>query len=414
MSDQILAKYRQYLNPNYADFLQRLSLDATVIEARGALIRDHRGREFVDFIAGYGIFNLGHNPQRVIAALRKELDSQPLWNRPFLNALLADLASKLADLAPGDLSQVFICSTGAEAVESAIKLARLATRRSEIIGTEGAFHGFTLGALSVSGIPSQSRPFRPLLPGIRHVPFGDADALSEVISSDTAAVLLEPIQAEIGAISPPDGYLGAAREICDRSGALLIVDEVRTGMGRTGKLFAIDHERIVPDILILGKSLASGIVPIGALVARAELWGRFGLSFAMSASSFAGNRLACAAAVAALGILEEEGVVDRAQLAAVSLSEGLTDIVSRYDDLIDGLTGRGLLIGIHCHSGSIADEVVRRSIREGLLTATAFCNSRCILVEPPLIIGSVELDRGLNAFEKALSGTAAKSILTQF
>jgi putrescine aminotransferase len=180
-----------------------------------------------------------------------------------------------------------------EAVESALKLSRLATRRIEIVAAKNSFHGFTLGALSISGVPSQSRPFQPLLPGVKHVPFVDSKALDSFVTENTAAVVLEPCQAEVGAENPPLGYLKKAREICDRYGALLIIDEVRTGMGRTGPLFAIENANIVPDILVLGKSLGGGIVPIGAVIARPHTWRRFGLSFSMSASSFAGNRLAC-------------------------------------------------------------------------------------------------------------------------
>lgn len=400
--EQLLTAYREYINPNYAAFLQRLGLDGTVEEAKGARIVDDRGRKFIDFVAGYGIFNLGHNPPSIIAALRSELDALPLWNRPFLNAPLAELAARLVELAPGDLQRVFVCSTGAEAIESAIKLARLAARRTEIVAAEGAFHGFTLGALSVSGIPGQSRPYRPLLPGIRHVPFGDADALADAVSNETAAVLLEPVQAEVGAVTPPQGYLTRARDICDQHGALLVIDEVRTGMGRTGPLFAVQHEGVTPDILVLGKSLGGGIVPIGAIVARPQVWGRFGLSFAMTASSFAGNRLACVSALAALAMLEEERVLDAGQRSAGALWAGLTQLAATFPNLIDRLTGKGMLVGLQLHDHRVADAVVNRAISKGLLIATAFCNSRCILVEPPLIIGQTDLSRGLKAVGEAL------------
>lgn len=400
--DRLLAAYRAHLNPNNAEFLQRVGLDCTVREARGALVRDDRGREFVDFLAGYGVFNLGHNPPRVVEALRDDLEKLPLWNRPFLSEPLAALATRLAGFAPGDLDRVFVCSTGAEAVESAIKLARLATRRSGIVAAEGAFHGFTLGALSASGIPGQSRPFRPLLPGISHVPFGDADALAGAVSGDTAAVILEAFQAEIGAATPPEGYLSAAREICDRFGALLLVDEVRTGVGRTGPMFAVEHEDVVPDVLMLGKSLSGGIVPIGAIVARSEVWGRFGLSFSMSASSYAGNRLSCVAALGALDVLEAENVLDAGRVAARRLWNGLAQLVTDYPGTLTDLTGKGMLVGVHLPNNRLANDVVVRGVANGVLLGTAFCNGRCILVEPPLVIGPDELDRGLNAMREAL------------
>lgn len=405
--DHVLETYREYLNPNNAAFLERVGLDSTVKEARDALIRDDRGREFVDFVAGYGVFNLGHNPSRILDAIRGELDRLPLWNRPFLSEPLARLAARLAALAPGDLNRVFLCSTGAEAVESAIKLARLATRRAEIVAAEGAFHGYTLGALSVSGIPGQSRPFKPLLPGVRHVPFGDAEALAAAVSGDTAAVLLEPFQAEIGAATPPQGYLSAAREICDREGALLLIDEVRTGIGRTGPLFAVEHESVVPDVLVVGKSLGGGIVPIGAMVARATIWGRFGLSFSMSASSFAGNRLACVSALAALDVLEENNVLEAGRAAAQILWAGLEELATDYPQLVNRLTGKGMLVGMHLQNNRMVDDVVSKAIAGGLLIGAAFCNGRCILIEPPLIIGPAELRRGLEALRNALDEVAS-------
>ncbi|MGD8414133.1 MAG: aminotransferase class III-fold pyridoxal phosphate-dependent enzyme [Candidatus Latescibacterota bacterium] len=405
-SERPIDAYRDHLNPNNADFLERVGLDKTVAEAKGAVIRDVTGREFVDFLAGYGVFNLGHNPARITEALRDELGRLPLWNRPFVSEPLARLASRLARLAPGDLNRVFMCSTGAEAIESSIKLARLATRRPGIVAAQGAFHGFTLGALSASGIPGQSRPFKPLLPGITHVPFGDVDALAGAVSDDTAAVLLEPFQAEIGAATPPEGYLTAAREVCDRTGTLLMIDEVRTGMGRTGPMFAVEHEGVVPDVLMLGKSLAGGIVPIGAMVARDEIWGRFGLSFSMSASSFAGNRLACVAALAALDVVEKEGVLEAGRSAGERLWRGLEELVADFPGVLTDLTGKGMLVGVHLPNTRVANDVVTEAVARDLLLGTAFCNGRCILIEPPLVITPAELDRGLTTMRGVLEAIA--------
>ena len=406
-NERLLAAYEEYLNPNNAAFLKRLGLDSTVESASGAVIRDSRGREFVDLIAGYGVFNLGHNPERITRALRESLDGQPLWNRPFLSEPLATLAEKVVKTTPGDLSRVFFCSSGAEAVDSAIKLARLGGRRSEIVTVQGGFYGFTMGALSASGIPGQSRPFAPLVPGITHVSYGDVDALAAAVSEDTAAVLLEAVQAEVGAIDPPAGYLKAAREICDQSGALLMIDEVRTGMGRTGPAFAIEDEGIIPDVLMIGKSLAGGIVPVGAVVARAETWGRFGMSFAMSASSFAGNRLACVAANAAIDTMREEDVLASGRTAATALWKGLTELAAQHPDLITRLTGRGMLIGMHMANKRLADETVQHCVANDALVATAFCNGSCILFEPPLVITPELVQRGLDALARALDEVKA-------
>ena len=373
----------------------------TVEDAVGATIRDSQGRNYIDFVAGYGIFNFGHNPPAIVAALQRELSARPLWNRPFLNAPLAKLAERLAGLAPGDLEKVFVCSTGAEAVDSAIKLARLATRRPEIVAASGAFHGYTLGALSLAGIPSQRKPFEPLLPHVRHVRYGNLQELECAVTKETAAVVLEPIQAEIGAESPPPGYLAGAGEICDAAGALLVIDEVRTGMGRTGRLFAIEHEGIIPDILVLGKSLGGGLVPIGAIVARGSLWSRFGLSFAMSASSFAGNRLACVAALAALDLAVGDGLLERARDTADVIASKLEALPRQFPSLIERVSGSGLLLGVHLASPKQASEVIRHAIGNGLLVAAAFCNSRCLLLEPPLTLAMDQADRGLEVLAMA-------------
>ena len=401
MTGPLLGAYRNHISPNYADFLERLDLATTVTEARGAVVCDSRGRSFIDFVAGYGVFNFGHNPPEVLRALRDELDAAPLWNRPFLSEPLANLTEQLAVLTGGALDRVFVCSTGAEALDSAIKLARLTTRRTQIIAAEGAFHGFTLGALSLCGIPVHSRPYAPLLPDVTHVAYGDAAALAAAVSDRTAAVVLEPVQAEVGGEAPPEGYLREARAICSDAGALLVVDEVRTGMGRTGPLFAINDDGVAPDVLVIGKSLAAGIVPIGAILARGGLWARFGLTFSMSASSFAGNRLACVAAGATLRLIEATDPLTHGRAMGLALRAGLEELHHRFPDIVQRISGRGLLLGLHLATPALASAVVRTAIQKGLLVATAFCNSRCVLLEPPLIIDRNHVHRALEILETA-------------
>ena len=396
-----LELYRAHLSTNYAELLARIGLAVTAPDAHEATVRDSRGRSYIDLVAGYGVFNFGHNPRAVLDALSEDLRGAPARGGPFLNAPLAELAERLAALTGGALSRAFVCSTGAEAVESALKLARLSMRRREIVAAHGAFHGFTLGALSVSGIPAQTRLYEPLLPGIRRVPFGDADALAAAVSSETAAVMLEPIQAEVGAETPPNGYLATARAICDASGALLIIDEVRTGMGRTGPLFAIESEGLLPDILVAGKSLAAGIVPIGVMLAHPRLWGRFGQTFSMSASSFAGNRLAAVAALSTLSLIETSGVLEQARAPSEALWEGAEQLRRSHPHLVSRITGRGLLVGLHFTTGKTASHVVRESIRNGVLAATAFCNPRCLLLEPPLVIRADEVRRAVRVMDAA-------------
>lgn len=392
--DQVLEAYGRHLGSRYADFLERTGLAVTVDEATGSVIRDTEGREYIDFVAGYGLFNFGHNPPQVVAALQEELSGSPLWNRPFLNERFAEVTDRLASLTPQGLDRILLTNTGAEAVESAIKLARLATGRKGIVAAVGGFHGFTLGALSVSGIPSQSRVFRPLLPGVKHVPFGDASAVDDALGEDTAAVILEPVQAEIGAIDPPEGYLSDVRDICDRYGALLIVDEIRTGMGRTGPLLAVEERDVVPDVVLMGKALGAGIAPIGALVGPSRLWTKVGLSFAMTASSFSGNRLSCTAALATLDLLEESSSLQRGKENATILAKALEEISRSMPEAVTKTSGRGLLLGLHLRTPDVASRVVQRCIASGLLTATAFCEPRCVLLEPPLTMAQDLTRRG--------------------
>jgi putrescine aminotransferase len=236
---------------------------------------------------------------------------------------------------------------------------------------------------------------------VEYVPFGDLSALEKTVTPEVAALLLEPIQAEVGGETPPPGYLQSAREICDRTGALLIVDEVRTAMGRTGPFLAVQKEEVEPDILAIGKSLAGGIVPIGAILARSSLWGRFGLSFSMSASSFAGNRLACVAAIEALGIFDDERILEQGRETGAFLWSGVRNLPALYPDLVERISGRGMLIGIHFKNPKQAGEVIRRAISDGLLVAAAFCNNRCLLIEPPLILDRAQAKRGLKILHDA-------------
>jgi putrescine aminotransferase len=282
----------------------------------------------------------------------------------------------------------------------------MTTRRTEIVAATGAFHGFTLGALALCGIPVHSRAYGPLLPDVKHVPFGDGAALAAAVSQRTAAVVLEPIQAEVGAETPPPGYLAEAQAICEQAGALLVIDEVRTGMGRTGPLFAIEDQGVMPDVLLVGKSLAGGIVPIGALLARRRLWPRVELSFSMSASSFSGNRLACVAALATLDLAEQHDVVRQGRDASVTLRASVEALQSRYPALLHRVSGQGLLLGLHFASAAIAGEVIRASIQGGLLIAAAFCNNRCVLLEPPLIISRDQIAHAMEILDGACADAA--------
>jgi len=400
-----LARHARYVNAPYVRFLERLGLDLDIVRAVGAAVTDASGRRYVDCIAGYGNLNVGHNDPRVIGAAVAELTSSHPYNLPFLSDAESRLAERLAVVAPGDAECSLIVSSGSEAVDSALKLARLATGKAGVIAAHGAWHGFTVGALSVSE-PAMRRGFDPLLPGVAHVPYGDATAVAEAIDGQTGAVLIEPIQAESGAVVPPDGYLRELAATCEEHGVVFVLDEIKTGIGKTGRLFDCEHEGVTPDVLLCGKSLGGGAMPIGALVARRPLFAKVGLSFPMSASSAAGNAPACAAALATLDVVRSDDLCGRAATSGALILETLRELAAEATPLVTGASGRGLLLALHTDSLRTATEIVRACIRRGVLVANAFCDRTRILVEPPLCIADDDVETVRSALRESVREVA--------
>jgi putrescine aminotransferase len=398
----------RHVSGPYVQFLRRLGLDLEFVRAEGACVWDRAGRRFVDCVAGYGNLNLGHNHPRVIEAVVEELRSPRPFNLPFLSGAQARLSEMLAQVTPGDLECSFIVNSGSEAVDSALKLARLATGRPEIVSTRGAWHGFTFGAMSVSERP-MVRSFEPLVPGITAVPYGDAAAVEAALTDQTAAVIVEPLQSENGAVVPPDGYLRALVDLCARRSVVLIFDEVKSGIGKTGRMWACDHEGAVPDVLLSGKALGGGAMPIGAMTARRRLWGRFGLSFPMSSSSGAGNAPACAAAVATLEVMEREGLAGKAARSGARILEAIAALQAEYPSVVRGVSGRGLLLALHTDGFKTAADLVSGCIRRGVLVMAAFCDRSRVLIEPPLAIADAEVDAVLLALREAVEEMAART-----
>ena len=400
--ESILEKYERYINPGMARLLRLMGLASVEEEARGARVRDTDGNTYIDCIGGYGTFSFGHRHPRIVEAVVAQLYRMPLSTKLLLNQPMADLAERLAEITPGDLQMSFFCNSGAEAVEGALKLARLATGRRKIVSTLNAFHGKTLGALSASGKDVYRDPFLPLLDGFVHVPFGDAELLAQMVDEDTAAVILEPIQGEGGIIVPPEGYLQQVRAICDEKGALLILDEVQTGLGRTGKRFACEHEGVVPDILCLAKALGGGVMPIGAFVARPHLYKHYEIAPLLHTSTFGGNPLACTAASAAIDVLVEERLDEQAALKGEYLMAKLLDLQVRYPGTIREVRGRGLMIGLEFMSDELGGLILSELIAGGVLTAFTLNNLQVTRIEPPLTIERPELDQLIAVLETAL------------
>lgn len=397
----ISASYSKHISNPYIAFLNRMGLLIDVASAEGSLIGDSNGNSYIDCIAGYGNCVLGHNPPSVIEAVVAELRSARPFNLPFVHEIQARLAERLAADTPGDLECSFVVNSGSEAVETALKLARLTTGKSGIICTTGSWHGFTFGCLSISE-QSMSRQFRPFLEGVTHVPYGNISAIEMAISNQTGCVIVEPIQAENGAVVPPTGYLRSLQELCAKRGVVLIFDEAKTGVAKTGKMFCCEYDDAVPDILVCGKALGGGVMPVGAVVARKSVWGRFGFSFPMSSSSGAGNAPACAAALAALELVRDDHLCERAEQQGNRLMVGLQSIAAEAEDKIKGVSGRGLLIGVETANPKIASELVIQCANRGVLVMTAFCDRTKILIEPPACISSDQIDAVVHVIADAL------------
>lgn len=391
----------EHLNHSYS---QKLCGAEGIVEFTdsGVYTYDNKGKRYLDCLGGYGIFNVGHRHPKVIAAVKAQLDQVCLHSQDLLNPWAAFLAKQLADIAPGDLKYSFFCNSGTEAVEGAIKLARLYTGKTEIISTKNSYHGVSMGALSATGREVFRKPFEPLLNGFVHVPFGNPRAIKKAINKNTAAVILEPIQGEGGIILPPPGYLKKVRAITEKAGVLLILDEVQTGMGRTGKMFACEHEKVVPDILCLAKALGGGVMPIGCFMANSEIWRVLEPNPSIHNSTFGGNPLACSAASACIEVLLEEKLPAKSKAMGSYFLARLQELCDRYPHYLAEVRGRGLLIGLEFQSKELREKVQTDLFHRGVLVAATMNANRTIRIEPPLIITELQIDLMIDRLNSVL------------
>ena len=378
-------------------------LGLVVTRAAGSTVWDASGRAYLDLLAGMGVANVGHTHPEVVAAVRAQAER-------YLHVLVygelalepqVRLAARLATLLPDPLDVVYFCSTGAEAIEGALKTARKLTRRPRFVAFDGGFHGDTFGALSVGGNPLYRRPFEPLLPEVAHLPFGDAGALA-AIDERTAAVVVEPIQAEAGVRVPPDGFLPALRRRCDETGALLVLDEVVTGLGRTGRLFGADHWGVVPDILVLAKALGGGL-PLGAFVGSRRVMATLADDPPLAhVTTFGGHPLSCAAGLAALEVLVRDRLAERAAALGARMLEGLDALVGRGG--LRAVRGRGLLIGLELERADACARFARRALERGLILNWTLHDDTVVRLAPPLTLADDEARRAVDAIAGALDG----------
>jgi len=412
ISKETIQHFRDHVNPGFLDYRKTVTeggLSAAVEWSdKDSCFKDVNGKEYIDCLGGFGIYNVGHRNEKVVKAVSDQLKRQALHSQDLLDPLRAMLAKILADITPGDLKYSFFTNSGTESVEAALKLAKMYSDRTTFISTTRAFHGKSLGALSGTAKGVFRKPFLPLIPGFRHVPFGDMDMMRKtfetcaLVGEDVAAVLLEPIQGEGGIILPPEGYLQQVRELCDQYDALLIFDEVQTGMGRTGKMFASDLYQVVPDILCLAKAFGGGVMPAGAIVAKEKVFKSWFDNPFMHTTTFGGNPLACAAAIATIDVLLEENLPARAAEVGEYFLQGLKDAAEGHEDLVMEIRGQGLMIGIEFERDEIGWEVSKGMFERGILVAGTLVNSKTIRIEPPLTIKYDEVNTVIQTFKEVL------------
>jgi acetylornithine/succinyldiaminopimelate/putrescine aminotransferase len=446
-------RHARHINPVLIGVGGPSGMARTFVRGAGAELLDESGRAYLDFVAGFGSLNLGHNHPEVASAVTRALSQQPTGFSPgSVNPLAAALAEQLVAVTPAGLEIVFFTNSGAESIEAALKLARAATGRGGLLSCLGSFHGKTFGALSVTGNRAYQTPFGPLVPDCHTIPYGDTKSLEMALATrQCAAFVVEPIQGEGGMVTSPEGYLAEAQRLCRETGTLLIVDEVQTGLGRTGPMFAVDREDVEPDILTLAKSMGGGLVPLGAMIARRNVWmkayGSFH-TFALHSSTFSGGSLACAAGLATLRILRESPVLDHAARRASQLREGL-ERIARSSPVIREVRGHGLMLGLEFRELSPAlltnfkgfnpsgaswwlvpgHEDLLRAIpalyvqsnlinEHAIYTQVARSNPQVLRIQPPLIVSSAQVERFLQALgatcaEWAHIGEGAEAILTK-
>lgn len=365
--------------------------DVVLVRGLGATVWDADGRSYVDCTSGHGVANLGHCHPRVVQAVADQASTLVTCSEAFYNDRRAELLSRLARRLPDALSRLFLCNSGTEAVEAAIKFARLSTGRPGIVAAMRGFHGRTLGALSATWERAYREPFEPLLPGVRHVPFDDLGAAAGAVDGATAAVIVEAVQGEGGVRPASREYLAGLRRLCDDRGALLVVDEVQTGFGRTGRWFACEHFEVTPDLMCLGKAMAGG-VPMGAVAIGPRV---APLPAGSHGSTFGGNPLACAAALGALDAYED-GVVDGVAALGDHLLDRLRAIRS---PLVRDVRGLGLMAGVELRA-RVAPLLVALAAR-GVLALPA--GPTVLRLLPPLVISHDEIDAVVDAVEATLS-----------
>jgi predicted acetylornithine/succinylornithine family transaminase len=378
-----------------------------VEESQGCTVYTVDGKEYLDLLAGIAVNNVGHRNPEVVEAIiaQAQRSLHTMVYGKYVVPVQVDVARLLAELTPQGLETTFFTNSGCEGIEGALKTARKYTGRSRIISCRRAFHGRTFGALSVTWREPYRKPFEPLVPDIHFIPYNDLAAAREMIDDKTACIILEPIQGEGGVRIPDGDYLPGVREICDKTGALMVLDEVQTGFGRTGKWFACDHWNVSPDIMVLAKALGGGL-PLGAFIGRREVMETLSTPMLSHLTTFGGNPVCCAASKAAIQIMKRDDLPGKATQRGEQFMAGLQAMQERYPSVIREVRGKGLLIGIELSRKDVMAKFVDEVHKQYLIIGDSLNDDITARLEPPLTITAQEVEEGLSRLEYACRETA--------
>ena len=402
-----LADFATYVNPQKVRVLKAAGLDIIEAQREGVWVWDLDGRRFLDCFTSAGSFNVGRRNPRIVKAAHDALDRLDNGNFLLCSAQKAALAKRLAEISPPGLTCTTFGTGGGEAIDFALKLARGATGRAKIVSSVNGYHGHTGFALSAAGRESFRTPFEPLMDGFDRVPFGDLAAMEACVDADTAAVLLEPVQGEGGIVVPPADYLAGVRAVCDRVGALLILDEIQTGLGRTGKWFASEHFGVVPDIMTIAKSLGGSLVPISATIYTEDLREFLIPNPFIHLSTFGGSDLACAIALEVIDYIDETGLIEHAASMGRRLVTGLHEVAAGHSDVIAEVRNLGLMTGLKYTEDGLGPRMSYQLARHGVLAIYSGNEPSVMRLMPPLIITASEIDFLLDAIGAAVQDLVA-------
>jgi putrescine aminotransferase len=413
--EEATLNFAEYFNKGWLEYRKSVTeagdWAATEWTGHGASFQDVLGREFIDCLGGFGMLNHGWSHPEIVAAVQAQLLRTPMPTQELIDPLRGVLARLMAQITPGDIRYSFFAASGTEAIEGAIKLAKMHTRKPGFIAALQAFHGKTMGSLSMLGKAEYREPAGMLYGGpVYHVPFGDAEAVERQLDAcrtvgvGIAAVLMEPIQGEAGAIVPPDDFWPRIRQATREHGALLIADEVQTGLARTGKLWGVDHWQVEPDILAVAKSLGGGVMPVSAFCSTEEIW-----QCMMTPNPFihtnttGGGALACSAAIASIHVTLRDRLWEQAAAKGEFLMPKLQALAERFPAVYRGITGKGLLIGQHFRTPQIGYRVAAGLFRRGILVSGNLTSAHTVRIEPPLVITYEQLEAVLDRLEDAVA-----------